>query len=622
MPEPISTTALLKKYGATAGAKLFLTLTKNITKKMKKNYSSWQNTQKISKLYLHLVSYRTVRTLWQMDKNVDLMSFFWVPTISYKGKDIKIEDVSDLKLGSNHLLIQGIAGQGKSMLMRYLCQRELIHCERIPVFIEMRKITKEYTISKLIYYTFQSFEIEIDDDLINDLSNSKQLLLLLDGFDEVAPELVQDVINEIEFLINTKPGINIIISSRPNSAILNSALFDVAKLNNLKEDEYKEVIYKLEDAANYCEISKLLIKKIDEKPNYRKLLLTPLMVTILIVTYKLSNELPEEISDFYNNLFTTLLSRHDGNKVGYVRPRKCDYDASKYKMIFGAFCLFSKNNKLIEYTEDEVQNYLNKTKSHLKSDFNNDDFLYDIISITNLIIIEGFNYRFIHKTIQEFFSAHYIFSLSTPLIEKFYEGLTANPNEIRKFSQELSFLYVMDQYRYIKLFVIKIFNKNNFVFNPNSKPLTIVNNFIKVISSNSFGLIGKSGKDNELRYNAMSLGLLGDYVGLSNPILDEIGVCQALMISLTQELWLKENNIEKIVDKNKLTYHFIDDVNSLLGCTFNSENESIVIEFSYYYNKYPDEFMHIHQRITKIFIKIITIINENEDCSKIEDLFN
>ena len=47
-------------------------------------------------------------------------------------------------------LIQGTAGQGKSVFLRYLCLRDLDYSGKIPLFIELRKIDHQIDLMVLI----------------------------------------------------------------------------------------------------------------------------------------------------------------------------------------------------------------------------------------------------------------------------------------------------------------------------------------------------------------------------------------------------------------------------------------------------------------------------------------
>jgi len=93
----------------------------------------------VSKLYTHLGKVRLVKTLWQIDKAVDIGTFYCESHVYVARARKKIASMADFK-GLGNLLVEGIAGQGKSIFLRYLCGVEMVRGEYIPVFVELRRV--------------------------------------------------------------------------------------------------------------------------------------------------------------------------------------------------------------------------------------------------------------------------------------------------------------------------------------------------------------------------------------------------------------------------------------------------------------------------------------------------
>jgi len=85
----------------------------------------WNTEKKIEKLYRQISKIRKVKTIWQIDKAVDLKSFYCDSHVLLNGKRQRIDKLDDFNTKEN-LIIQGIAGQGKSILLRYICSVELV----------------------------------------------------------------------------------------------------------------------------------------------------------------------------------------------------------------------------------------------------------------------------------------------------------------------------------------------------------------------------------------------------------------------------------------------------------------------------------------------------------------
>ena len=434
--------------------------------------------ENVDSLYTKIGDVSKVKTIWQIDKSVDLKSFYCDSYIFHNDVRKVINSISDIGIDGN-ILIEGIAGQGKSILMRYLCMKELEFGRYIPVFIELRKLLDGQKISDLIYLKLKELGFDIDDYIFKVLCQSEKMLFLLDGFDEIKDGMQKQTINEIEEIANTLYGIKIIISSRPNSGLEFLPSFNVAKIDYIRGDEYKKIINKLSDDAITTDN---LLKQIDNHKNdIKELLCTPLMVTLLVLTYKAYQKIPDQLSEFYESLFHLLLQRHDGTKPGYTRERKCNLNDIQYQRVFEAVCYVSKN---ISQSFD-LQTLYAITEKALDITIIKEDpqkFIYDINRITCLILHEGKEYRFIHKSLQEYFAASFIKYKPNSVAAKFYSSLLA---ENYKWAQELYFLEEIDKFRFYKYFYIPL-TANILNITGKKIPVKITNKYLDNLLNNIY----------------------------------------------------------------------------------------------------------------------------------------
>lgn len=171
MPDPVTlfavTTASAALKGAVSDAYKFLKLT------VPESVVKWKAAKGVRHLLRQTVEIRKVKTLWQVDKAVDLSAFYCQQHILINHKDrVLISDLSNVKTDDN-LLIQGIAGQGKSMLLRYLCAREMQKGKRLPVFIELRKVTSELSLLSHIIKWFDVLGFELSAKSIKELGGGR-----------------------------------------------------------------------------------------------------------------------------------------------------------------------------------------------------------------------------------------------------------------------------------------------------------------------------------------------------------------------------------------------------------------------------------------------------------------
>lgn len=411
----------------------------------------WYVKKSARKLKAHVHKIRQVKTLWQVDKAVDLKEFYCDSHLLINKKRILVRSVEDIG-ERKRILITGIAGQGKSIFLRYLCSNALFLGKCVPVFIELRRILEGETLLDHIQQFLEVIGIpDLKVELVKNLLNSGKVILFLDGFDEVSDSEKSRMVREIEQIAMTNDELRLIITSRPESGLEASPLLEVIQLSDLKNGEYKAVIRKLSEDTAFADN---LIKQVEaHKSRLKDLLCTPLLVTLLVMSYKSFQELPEQLSEFYDSIFQVLLQRHDGAKPGFKRPRRCQFNDNQYRSVFESLCFESKRKSKSIFSYDDVHGFAESAldKNHLVAD--PDKYIEDIVKVTCLILREGDDYRYIHKSVQEYYAAAFVKHRSEPVTKRFYEQMILQ-GPYGSWQQELLFLSEIDKYRYSRHFLL------------------------------------------------------------------------------------------------------------------------------------------------------------------------
>ena len=142
--------------------------------------------------------------------------------------------------------------------------------------------------------------------------------------------------------------------------------------------------------------------------NYRSFASNPLLLTIMLLTFDSQASIPEKLNDFYEQAFATLFNMHDATKVAYVRDIRTGLGCEDFKLIFSHFCFKSYFNGEYEFTEAKLHKYIKEAKERTsKNKFKIEDFQDDLTYSVCMIIKEGLNYRFSHRSFQEYFAACY-----------------------------------------------------------------------------------------------------------------------------------------------------------------------------------------------------------------------
>ncbi len=419
---------------------------------LKLRFKRWKAKKNIGLLYTKIKNICKVNTILQPEKSVDLIKFYYPSKIKIEGKRRIISDISELNWDGN-IVINGTVGQGKSIFFRYLTSREMIKGKAIPLFVELRKIKKGTSLLEHLIEEAKTLGLkDIDSNTFLWLAEKGKVILLLDAFDEVPQEQRMDLTTDIEQLSKRYEMMRILISSRPKSGIENSPLFRVFELEPLVEKEYEEAINVMAEAS----VADNIINAIrGSKTPVRELLSTPLMVALLIVRHRIEQTIPENLIGFYKGLFWILIGRHDKLKGGYTRPRKSGLGDTALEDVFNGICFMSRKKMEGTYERREIVQYAKKSASLSGHKGNAEYMVDDIIEITCMILEEGGECKFIHKSVQEYHAACFIKNQPDEVALRFYEHGKKDPAHFDLlWSEEISFLRMIDRYRLLKWYLI------------------------------------------------------------------------------------------------------------------------------------------------------------------------
>ncbi|WP_353168631.1 NACHT domain-containing protein [Acinetobacter sp.] len=435
---------------------------KEVIQQIKKKFSNKVITKNISidneDLIASVSKLMLVKTLFTgADKPVNLFDFFQNPKLKYNDEIYIIDTIKEIYDDSKinnckNFILRGTVGQGKSILMRYLAINDLVNNSKIPIFIELKNISKTKNISLLINEQLSSWIGNNNDELINILLRSGKISIYLDAFDEIDSDFLQQSYGEINNLCQSYKDLVVVVSSRPETIITQSALFEIIDLLPYTIDEQEGLIEKLvEDNEN----KKILIESIKNSTHeVKSVLTTPLMVVLFIKQYTVGFSVPQHVSDFYKNIFDVVTFTHDRSKGIEKRKSYSSLNQEQLEIIFERFCF---ETFLVERTVFDKQEFIKLLRKSIEknnilnfTDFNN--LIFDYTRFACLILQDGNEYTFIHKSIQEFYVAKFIENLPENLAEKVID---VKLNDSLQTTNYLEFLKILKPYFYNKFYILK-----------------------------------------------------------------------------------------------------------------------------------------------------------------------
>jgi len=352
------------------------------------------------------------------------------------------------------LLIKGFAGQGKSTILRKLLSNNAKLYERLPIFYELKNY-RGGNIESAVSNSLKSMGIIIGQSEIEILLSDSNVKVYLDAFDEVDPEYRHELLDEIRKLINLYKC-HVICTTRPDTEIDSLTDIDTYTVCPLNE---RQIFGIIRTTSTDDEKANELCSALGRSPLHtgsESILKSPILVVLFCISYNLGEEIPNTLSQFYSNIFDTVFYRHDNLKGKVNRVRHWNDNRRIYRELFNCLCFITQRSGHSSFSKEEFNSFVSSSLEYVDEEKKVANIISDeIASITNLIIEDGFNeFRYIHKSIQEFFSASFICSFNHDKKIKFYKKCAKEHNFYSIFNNTLFFLNELDYYDYCDYFLV------------------------------------------------------------------------------------------------------------------------------------------------------------------------
>jgi len=445
--------ALLKNLSGELGKNAGTALSASAKATLKR----WQADQVLQDAHARSKRIRHVKTIWQVEREVDLAKFYYPSKIkNSSGPPTVVHAIDDFAADGN-VVVRGIVGQGKSIFLRFLAAREFELGTRIPVFVELRRLSVDGTFISAAIEEMKNLGLGgATTEIFEHLVEASKIVFLLDGFDEVPDEKASALVQELESLSARMPKLRMIVTSRPENAIERSPHFRVFDLAPLGPGEYAKVVARI---TNDQTLSEEIVNGVNKShQSIVSLLSTPLMVSLLIVRYRVGQGIPENRVAFYEPLFMLLLQRHDASKAGYKRKRNSKLSDSQLLNFFNCLCFVTRRDGVSVLREATLNAAATRALKWVNlEEHPPDGAVDDVRRITCLILRDGLDeYRFLHKSVQEFHAACFVRDQPDALSSDFYGAMQKSWSD---WQQELQFLETIHKDRYDRYFVIPLLDQ-------------------------------------------------------------------------------------------------------------------------------------------------------------------
>ncbi|CAG5017831.1 hypothetical protein DYBT9275_05855 [Dyadobacter sp. CECT 9275] len=267
-------------------------------------------------------------------------------------------------------------------------------------------------------------KIKPNEITFNRTLESGNFLFILDGYDEIFSSKKQIINREIELFVDAYSRNNFIITSRPGSGIENFPRFYDFAVKPLTDDDVKGFISKIvKDTERKSRIYSLI--KDPKNNGYLEYLRNPLLLSMFIMTFENHPEIPNKKSSFYRNVFDTLYSKHDGwTKNSFPREKLTKLQQDDFEQILRTFSYLTMIEGHFTFTYEYISDKLTRIRNNVDVTFIVSDLISDLRTSISILLLDGFEYYFPHRSMQEYFAALFISKLPSDKKKIAYNNLS------------------------------------------------------------------------------------------------------------------------------------------------------------------------------------------------------
>ena len=376
--------------------------------------------------------------------NIDLLSIFQPTDLKSEISHVRCytADLDNILQESDNAWIYGYGGIGKSTMLKYFFLKEIEKAtsnnnQRIPIYIELRKYNfdskKRREFLNFIYEEAKVLGFDLEFKYFEYMAKKGRFIFLLDAFDEIASNNMEQAATEIEELTTKYSNNPILVTSRKLlfNHINNASLFHPYQTNGLSKYEAIALIKRistLPESEPREEVFEGFIKSLEDQlyDEYQSFAENPILLFLMLQMFQRNANFPTEKATFIKNSYRLLYKEHDHSKlVAMKRQFKTDLSESTMLRVISYLCFltyFENNGEKLEFTESEILSLLDRVLNHEDSSSTRaEDLLADLITRLCIIHKEGRSYYFVHNIFQEFYAANYLYDLDNEVQEQFFK---------------------------------------------------------------------------------------------------------------------------------------------------------------------------------------------------------
>lgn len=308
------------------------------------------------------------------------------------------------------ILITDTAGMGKSTLMKRMFLDVIDEQFGIPIFIELRRLNENNDILNEVAIQLGGLNDGFNKEILETLFVDGEFIFFFDGYDEISSSNKAFVTKNIQDFVAKAPDNKYILTSRPEEELACFGEFQEFRIRELKKVESYDLLRKYDISGK---TSRLLISKL-KTGNYSMItefLKNPLLVSLLFAAFDFKQTIPLKKHIFYRQVFDAYFDSHDLSKGdSYVHEKKSNLDLDDFDKVMRKIGYECLRKQKIEFEKDELLKIIDSAKSGFSNlKFASTSLLGDLLKAVPLFCQDGMYYKWVHKSLQEYFAAEFIY---------------------------------------------------------------------------------------------------------------------------------------------------------------------------------------------------------------------
>lgn len=356
---------------------------------------------------------RSVRNvLYRNQQALTIEKYVSISFISEKEDEVSDESIVAALTTRRAICLKGRGGAGKTMFTKWTVLTLLDRIENhqlTPIYIELRDLQdlQGLPFEELVFRFVSNNRSKVNFSLFLEGLKAGLFVFILDAADEIRKNQRISICKKIEHFRQLFPETGILLTTREFPEINSISGFEFFATRSLKKGEAIEIVKKLDYDD---EVKDALVKTINSEKSGKHdfFLENPLLTTILLLTYDQSKDIPTKRSAIYKRAFEALFERHDGSKGIFKRDHHAGLPLDEFETVFSTFCFGTYLNGIFDIPEGDLVKLFREACRLSGINEDPQKIALDAFESVCLLVKEGHDYVFCHRSFQEYFVAVYL----------------------------------------------------------------------------------------------------------------------------------------------------------------------------------------------------------------------